>query len=186
MKTRQNQIFANAAPLGLFGFAMTTILLNIQNAGFFSLSVMIMSMGVFFGGVAQIIAGILEWRRANGFGALAFISYGSFWLTLIFIWVAPHTGLTSADSASMGWYLTMWGLFTTVLFLCTLKGNTIGKCIFGTLVVLFFLLAMANFMESHLLHTVAGYIGILCGGFAFYEASALILNERFERVVLPL
>lgn len=89
-----------------------------------------MSMGVFFGGIAQIIAGILEWRRANGFGALAFISYGSFWLTLIFIWVAPHTGLTSADPVSMGWYLTMWGLFTTVLFLCTLKGNTIGKCIF--------------------------------------------------------
>ena len=60
MKTRQNQIFANAAPLGLFGFAMTTVLLNIQNAGFFSLSVMIMSMGVFFGGIAQIIAGILD------------------------------------------------------------------------------------------------------------------------------
>lgn len=179
-------VFANPAPLGLFGFAMTTILLNIHNAGFFPLSVMIMSMGIFFGGIAQIIAGILEWKRANTFGSLAFISFGSFWLTLVFIWAAPKAGLPAADALSMGCYLALWGLFTAVLFIGTLKGNTIGKLIFGSLTLLFFLLAAANFTGSHAIHTIAGYEGIACGFFAFYEAAGLVLNEKFGRVVLPL
>jgi len=186
MDIEKNQVFANAMPLGLSGFAMTTILLNIHNIGFFPINVMIMSMGIFFGGIAQIIAGILEWRRGNSFGSLAFISYGSFWLTLVFIWVAPSAGLEAADPVSMGSYLAMWGIFTTALFLCTLKGNTIGKLIFGSLVILFFLLAASTFMGSKTVHTVAGYVGIICGSFAFYEAVGLILNERYGRTVLPL
>ena len=178
--------FANPAPLGLFGFAMTTILLNIHNAGFFPLNVMIMGMGVFFGGIAQLIAGIFEWKRANTFGSLAFISYGSFWLSLVFIWASPKAGLTAADPFSMGFYLALWGLFTAVLFIGTLKGNTIGKLIFGSLTLLFFLLAAANFTGSHTIHTIAGYEGILCGFFAFYEAAGLVLNEKYGRIVLPL
>ena len=173
-------------PLGLFGFAMTTILLNIHNAGFFPLSVMIMSMGIFYGGIAQIIAGIMEWKKGNTFGTIAFISYGSFWLTLVFIWAAPHAGLDAADPVSMGWYLTMWGIFTAVLFIGTLAGNTIGKLIFGSLVILFGLLAAANFTGNHDIHTIAGYVGILCGSFAFYEAAAIIINTKHNKKILPL
>ncbi len=177
---------ANPAPLGLAGFAMTTILLNIHNAGFYELNVMIMAMGVFYGGIAQIIAGIMEYRQGNTFGTLAFTSYGSFWLTLVFIWVMPKLGLPAADPFSMGCYLGMWGLFTLALFCGTLKGKTIGKLVFGSLVILFFLLAAANFTGSHTLHTLAGFEGILCGGFAFYEAAALVINEKSGRQVLPL
>ena len=177
---------ANPAPLGLAGFALTTILLNLHNAGFYELNVMIMGMGVFYGGLAQLIAGVMEFRRGNSFGTVAFVSYGSFWLSLVFIWAMPHAGLPKADAVSMGWYLALWGLFTFALFCGALKGATIGKLVFGSLTILFFLLAMANFTGSQAIHTLAGFEGILCGGFALYEACALVINEKHSKQVLPL
>ncbi|ACZ09825.1 Inner membrane protein yaaH [Sebaldella termitidis] len=177
---------ANPAPLGLFGFAMTTILLNIHNAGFYPLSVMIMGMGIFYGGAAQLIAGSMEWKKGNTFGAVAFTSYGAFWLSLVFIWAGPVLKLPAADTVSMGFYLGLWGIFTTALFIGTLKGNTIGKLVFGSLAVLFFLLAAANFSGSEAIHKIAGFEGILCGSFAFYEAAAIVINGKFGRNLLPL
>ena len=177
---------ANPAPLGLFGFAMTTILLNLHNAGFFPLNTMIMAMGIFFGGIAQMAAGVMEFKRGNTFGTLAFIAYGSFWLTLVLIWDGPLLGLPATDAAGLGSYLTLWGIFSVVMFIGTLKGPMIGKLVFGSLVILFALLAAATFTGNHTLHIVAGYEGVLCGSFAFYEASALVLNERYGRMVLPL
>jgi len=177
---------ANPAPLGLAGFALTTILLNIHNAGFYELNVMIMGMGVFYGGIAQIIAGIMEYRQGNTFGTVAFVSYGSFWLSLVFIWAMPGLGLPAASATSMGWYLTLWGLFTFILFFGTLNGKTIGKLVFGSLTILFFLLALANFTGSHAIHTFAGFEGIVCGSLALYEAAALVINEKKGKEVLPL
>jgi succinate-acetate transporter protein len=186
MTTVSQTSSANPAPLGLAGFAMTTILLNIHNAGFYELSVMIMAMGVFYGGIAQLIAGIMEYRQGNTFGTIAFISYGSFWLSLVFIWIMPKLGLPAADAVSMGWYLALWGFFTFILFIGTLHGKTIGKLVFGSLTILFFLLALANFTGSHAIHTLAGYEGIACGSFALYEAAALVINEKSGKQVLPL
>src|SRR3990172_11054984 len=80
---------ANPAPLGLMGFGLTTILLNIHNAGFYELNSMILAIGIFYGGIAQLIAGIMEWKKNNTFGTLAFSSYGAFWLTLVGIWLIP-------------------------------------------------------------------------------------------------
>jgi succinate-acetate transporter protein len=177
---------ANPAPLGLFGFAMTTILLNIHNAGFYPLSVMIMGMGIFYGGAAQLIAGSMEWKKGNTFGAVAFTSYGAFWLSLVFIWAGPVLKLPATDNISMGFYLGLWGLFTTALFIGTLKGNTIGKLVFGSLAVLFFLLSAANFTGSEIIHKIAGFEGILCGFFAFYEAAAIVINGKFGRNLFPL
>lgn len=177
---------ANSAPLGLFGFGMTTILLNIHNAGFFELNAMIMGMGIFFGGIQQVIAGIMEWKKGNMFAMGAFTSYGFFWLSLVALWLLPFMGVTKPDGTSMGFYLSMWGVFTLVFFIGTLKGNTIGKLIFGSLVVLFALLSVASFTGNESIHTFAGYEGIICGSFAFYEAAALIINEKFGKSVLPL
>ena len=116
---------ANPAPLGLFGFGMTTILLNIHNAGFFELNAMIMGMGIFFGGLQQVIAGIMEWKKGNIFAMSAFTSYGFFWISLVALWLLPLAGVTKPDGASMGCYLGLWGLFTFALFIGTLNGNTI-------------------------------------------------------------
>ncbi|MCD9855055.1 acetate uptake transporter [Epilithonimonas sp. JDS] len=177
---------ANPAPLGLFGFGMTTILLNIHNAGFFELNAMIMGMGIFFGGLQQVIAGIMEWKKGNIFAMSAFTSYGFFWISLVTLWLLPLIGVAKPDGNSMGCYLGMWGLFTFALFIGTLKGNTIGKLIFGSLVLLFALLSAASFTGNENIHTIAGYEGILCGSFAFYEAAALVINEKLGRKVLPL
>ncbi len=86
----------------------------------------------------------------------------------------------------MGCYLALWGLFTFALFIGTLKGKTIGKLVFGSLTILFALLALANFTGSHTIHTIAGFEGIVCGCLALYEAAAIVINEKFGRAVLPL
>ena len=170
---------ANPRPLGLFGFAMTTVLLNIHNAGFFPVNSMIMGMGVFFGGGAQFVAGVMEWKKGNNFGSIAFMSYGAFWLTLVFTWLAP-------DGNAMGCYLGMWGLFTLINFLQTLKGNLVGKLLFGSLTLLFLLLAAGNFTGSQSILHFAGWTGIICGFIAFYEASAIMINQKYEKAILPL
>src|SRR5882757_4432936 len=89
---------ANPAPLGLFGFGMTTVLLNIHNAGFYEMNSMILAMGLFYGGMAQVIAGILEYKKNNTFGMTAFISYGFFWLTLVALILLPKWNLIAAPS----------------------------------------------------------------------------------------
>ena len=106
---------ANPAPLGLMGFGMTTVLLNIHNAGFFPVTGMILAMGLFYGGIAQVIAGILEFKKGNTFGLTAFTSYGLFWMTLVALWLFPDMGTSkgiATSEAYMGWYLFMWGVFT--------------------------------------------------------------------------
>ena len=177
---------ANPGPLGLFGFAMTTVLLNIHNAGFFPVNSMIMGMGVFFGGGAQFVAGVMEWKKGNNFGSIAFMSYGAFWLSLVFTWLAPMFGVEKADGNSMGCYLGMWGFFSLINFLQTLKGSLVGKLLFGSLTLLFFLLAAANFTGDEAILNFAGWTGIICGFIAFYEASAIMINQKYEKTILPL
>jgi len=182
----QSSNIANPAPLGLLGFGMTTILLNIHNAGFTPLSIVILAMGLAVGGVAQIIAGFMEFKKDNTFGATAFTAYGFFWLSLILIWVQPFPNIAAADPLSMGWYLSLWGIFSFFMFICTFKHNRATQVVFGSLVALFFLLAAANFTGSHQIHTFAGYVGIFCGSSALYNAMGQILNLEFGKKVLPL
>ncbi|NDV21287.1 acetate uptake transporter [Desulfovibrio sp. JC022] len=178
---------ANPAPLGLMGFGMTTILLNIHNAGFFPISSMILAMGIFYGGIAQIIAGIMEFKKGNTFGTTAFTSYGLFWLTLVALIVMPKMGIADpTPHAYMGWYLLMWGLFTMFMFLGTLKSNKVLQFIFFSLTVLFFLLAVRDFSGSHFIGTIAGWEGIICGASACYLAMAEVINEQYGRTVLPI
>ncbi len=180
-------ITSNPAPLGLMGFGMTTVLLNIHNAGFYGLDSMILGMGIFYGGIAQIIAGIMEWKKGNTFASTAFISYGSFWLTLVALLVIPKIGwMESPTDASWAAYLIMWGIFTGVLFIGTLKLNRALQFIFASLTVLFFLLALGHITGTAMLRTIAGYEGIICGLSAIYAALAQVLNEVYGRTVLPL
>ena len=178
---------ANPAPLGLMGFGMTTVLLNLHNAGFFALGSMILAMGIFYGGLAQIIAGIQEWKKNNTFGATAFTSYGFFWLTLVALLILPKMGLADATSkGAMAAYLFMWGLFTAVMFVGTLKANRALQFVFGSLAILFFLLALGDATGNGTITTIAGYEGIICGFSAIYAALAQVLNEMYKRTVLPL
>lgn len=178
---------ANPAPLGLLGFGMTTILLNIHNAAFFPLNAMILTMGIFYGGLAQIIAGTMEWKKNNTFGTTAFISYGVFWLSLVGLIIMPKLGLgEAATGQAMAAYLFMWGLFTFVMFVGTLKMNRAMQFVFGSLAVLFFLLALGDFTGVETITKVAGYEGIICGFSAMYTGLAQVLNEIYGKIILPL
>jgi len=177
--------FANPAPLGLMGFGMTTVLLNLSNLGLFGMSSMILAMGIFYGGIAQIIAGVMEFRKGNTFGTIAFTSYGSFWLTLVFLILYPIGNAEFApDNAGMAAYLFMWGLFTFIMFFGTLKANRALQTVFLSLAILFFLLAAARAFPGLLI--IAGAEGVLCGFSAFYLSLAEVLNEAHGRVILPI
>jgi succinate-acetate transporter protein len=178
----------NPAPLGLLGFGMTTVLLNLHNAGFYELNSMILAMGICYGGLAQIIAGIMEWKKGNTFATTAFVSYGLFWLSLVTLIVLAKLdwGAPSNDTA-MAAYLAMWGLFTAVMFLGTLRLNRALQVVFSTLTILFFMLAIGDYTNaSEGFKHATGYEGIFCGFSAIYAGLAQVLNELYGRTVLPL
>ena len=183
--SEKESILANPAPLGLMGFGMTTILLNLVNVGLFGINSIIVAMGIFYGGAAQIIAGVMEFRKGNTFGTLAFTSYGLFWLTLVFIIISTvERPAVTPDNAAWAAYLFIWGLFTLIMFFGTLRTNRALQTVFLSLAVLFFLLTAAHFIPQ--LQLIAGIEGVFCGFSAFYLSLAEVLNEAHNHVVLPI
>ena len=152
-----NTKLANPAPLGLMGFGMTTILLNLHNVGY---------------------SGLLEYKKGNTFGLTAFTSYGSFWLTLVAILLMPKLGLTDAPNAQfLGVYLGLWGVFTLFMFFGTLKGARVLQFVFFSLTVLFALLAIGNIAGNAAIIHFAGWIGLICGASAIYLAMGEVLRS---------
>jgi succinate-acetate transporter protein len=193
---RVSEKLANPAPLGLLGFGLTTVLLNLHNAGFFPLDTMILAMGLAYGGLAQVIVGIMEYKKGNTFGTVAFTSYGLFWWSLVLLLVLPKTslftGLSAPTETAMAAYFFMWGLFTFVMFFGTLKTNRALQFVFMSLAILFFLLTArdltvnATIIGDLTIGTIAGYEGIICGLSAVYLAFAEVLNETYRKTVLPI
>ncbi len=178
---------ANPAPLGLMGFGMTTVLLNLHNAGLYSLGTMILAMGIFYGGISQVIAAIMEFKKNNTFGLTAFGSFGLFWFTLAFLIIMPAMGWGNApETPAMVAYLVMWGIFTGVMFIGTLKLNRALQVVFASLTILFFLLAIGDGTGSVVVTRIAGIEGIFCGLSAIYAALAQVLNSVYGRTVAPL
>ena len=186
MSAETTKKIANPGPLGLLGFGMTTVLLNLHNAGLLPLSIAIVAMGIALGGLAQIIAGIRELCQGNTFGGTAFTAYGLFWWSLVLIWINPFKGVEAASKVAMGYYLLLWGIFTLFMFIGTLKHNRATQVVFGSLTVLFFLLAIGDFTGNHGITIAAGYVGIFCGLSAFYSAMGQILNAEYGKTILPL
>lgn len=193
---------SNPAPLGLLGFGITTVLLNfVHNAQLRDLDAMILAMGLAYGGLAQIVAGIMEYKNGNTFGTVAFTSYGLFWWSFVALNVLPKIGFfldgriyTVSPEAMMAYFL-MWGIFTLCMFFGTLKKNRALQAIFFTLTILFFLLAMRfgtlaytsmTASDLEMFTRVIGFEGIICGLSAFYLAIAEVLNETYGKTVLPI
>lgn len=182
---------ANPAPLGLLGFGMTTVLLNIHNSGLYPLGSMILAMGLVYGGLAQVIAGIMEFKKGNTFGTLAFTSYGLFWWSLVILLLLPNFTLLSPAATiptneAMAAYFFMWGMFTLLMFFGTLKANRAIQFVFASLVVLFFLLTAVRLTGNSDLLTITGIEGIICGASAIYTGIAEVLNEVYGRTILSL
>ena len=186
-QTMNKVLIANPAPLGLMGFGMTTVLLNLHNTGLFGLGSMILAMGIFYGGLAQVLAGVMEWKNGNTFGTLAFTSFGFFWLSLAALIILPLIGITTGnDSSAMASYLFMWGIFTALMFFGTLRTNVATMFVFASLAILFLLLGLGDMTGNTDITHLAGWEGLVVGFAAMYTAIALVLNESFGRTVLPI
>jgi succinate-acetate transporter protein len=183
-----NDKLANPAPLGLLAFGMTTVLLNLHNAGFYPLDSMILAMGFAYGGIAQIIVGVMEFRKGNTFGTVAFTSYGLFWWSLVVLLLLPKSslGVESPTTSALAAYFFIWGLFTLVMFFGTLNTNRLLQTVFMSLAILFFLLTARELTGSVLIATLTGYEGIICGLSAVYLGLAEVVNEANGKVVLPI
>jgi succinate-acetate transporter protein len=188
---------ANPAPLGLLGFGMTTVLLNfVHNLQLGPADAMILGMGIAYGGLAQIIAGVLEFRKGNTFGTVAFTSYGLFWESFVLLNLMPKIfGVSIPSNEALAAYFFMWGLFTFVMFFGTLKTNRVLQIVFATLALLFFLLAIKSALLAYTSMTandlemftrIIGFEGIITGFSAFYLALAEVLNESHGKTVLPI
>ncbi len=177
---------ANPAPLGLCAFGMTTILLSIHNAGITALSSPIVAMAFFYGGLAQLIVGLMEWKKNNTFGMVTFGSFGLFWISFGAILVLPVTGLAKAPTPlDLAAFLAVWGILIIGLFICSLKMHRLLQVTLAAVVLLVVLLVAANLTGDHTIHTLAGITGIVAGGLALYMGIGAVINEIFGSRVLP-
>jgi succinate-acetate transporter protein len=181
-----NKELANPAALGLGGFALTTFILNIVNAGLIpaeSLG-MVLPMGIFYGGLAQFCAGMWEVRAGNTFGATAFSSYGAFWMGFAVMEILVETGTFSPiPPAGIAVFLIAWGIFTGYMTFGAIKVSMAVTVVFVTLTILFFLLAIGVFVP--IVHKIAGWEGVFCALSAWYASLAVILESTYGRPILP-
>ncbi|HJY82318.1 MAG TPA: acetate uptake transporter [Candidatus Binatia bacterium] len=178
---------ANPAALGLGGFALTTFVLNVHNAGIIDIGAAL-PLGLFYGGLAQLVAGFLEFRTGNTFGMTAFCSYGAFWIALASMVIMQMNKWIPAE-ASKGWLLTTlvaWTVFTFVLWIGSFKHNKALIWVFTTLLILFILLDINVWKPDLHIGKIAGWEGIFCAGTAWYLMAAIILNDSYGRTVLPI
>jgi succinate-acetate transporter protein len=177
---------ANPTPLGLISFGLTTVLLSFANAGFFPPEAAILAMAFFLGGIAQSIAGIMEFFRGNTFGCAAFTAFGAFWLSLFGILVFPTFGIGVTENTNvLGAWIGLWGLYAFLLLLGIFKGGRVLSFVFVTLVIVFFSLSAFYFTGVSAIQIFAGYLGIICGGSAFYLGVAIVLDETAGKKILP-
>ncbi len=177
--------FANPAPLGLIAFASTTWLLSLVNAGLIAKEGMplVLGMALAFGGGAQVLAGLLSFIRGNTFATVAFIGYGSFWLSFV---AYAHEFGGGAPAVFVGWYLLVWGGFTLYMWVASFRHNTALQLVFLTLWVTFFLLAAGDLQGSATAHKLGGYLGLVCAVLAAYLSAAEVINADYGRTVLPI
>jgi uncharacterized protein len=183
------RMIADPAPLGLGAFALTTFLLSLFNAGLLPAAgePIVFGVALAYGGVAQVLAGMWEFRKGNVFGATAFTSYGAFWISFwafVTFYSADIPDATDRGTA-VGWYLIGWGLFTVVMWVASLRTTTALALLFTLLAVTFFLLGSGDAAHIDGLTTVGGYLGLVTAAVAWYACLAGVSASTFGRTVLP-
>jgi succinate-acetate transporter protein len=181
-------ITAGAGALGLLGYGMPGVLISLANAGMIQAGSMIIAMAIFMGGFAMFTAGLMEWKKGNTYGMAAYSSYGLFWFSYAALLLLPALGLAkdTGGAGAMAAYLALWGLFTLILFIGSLKMSRALQFVLGTLALVFFLEAAGAATGTGMFTVVAGYIGIISGLAAIYTALAPVLNDIYGKTVAPL
>lgn len=184
---------ADPAPLGLLGFGFTTLMLSLVNAGAFKVTegaALVLSLALFYGGGAQLLAGMWEFRRGNTLGASAFSSYGAFWI-VIWYWFNHYNA--AATSNAVGWFFLGWAIVTLVFTVASLKTTHALTAVLGFLTLTFLFLAFGqwqakgpfNPLNDPSLTKVGGWLGVVTGLLAWYLAAAVVVNATHKRDVLP-
>jgi succinate-acetate transporter protein len=185
--TQVAETICNPAPLGLAAFGMTTLVLNAFNSGVVDKASegLVWPLGLFFGGIAQFAAGMWEAKKNNTFGFTAFSSFGAFWLFLALTKILQNTGtIEKVQPEGSSLFLVAWGIFTAYMFVGTIKISRALQAVFGTLTILFFLLAIGA--HDGTWEKIAGWEGMVCAGTALYASFAMIVNETWGGQILPL
>jgi len=178
---------SNPTPLGLFGFAVTTILLSLCNLGILDLSMVIIAVAIMLGGFAEIIAGLYELKFGNTFAGTVFAAFGLFWLSLVLILLLPQIGgVIAADPVTIGVYLLIFGIFSLLLFINTLKSILTFKILMFLVTLLFLFLAVAYIIGSALFMTLGGIVGVLAGIVGIYISIGMIINGDWQKEVCKL
>ncbi len=181
--SKSEPLWGNPGALGLFAFGFTTLLLQLFNLGLIDATLPLV-FGIFWGGLAQVIAGIIDGKRGDTFGLTAFLSYGVFWISLAMAFVFSWSGLVKLDDAGLGWVMVMWGVFTLLMAIGTFKMTYVHIIVFVSLTILFFLLAGHFFWGWS--PKIAGYLGLITGLSAVYGGAAVVLNSKYGKTVCPM
>jgi succinate-acetate transporter protein len=181
-----NDNTANPAPLGLCAFGMTTILLSLHNAGLTPLGSPILAMAIFYGGIAQVIVGIMEWKKNNTFGMVTFGSFGFFWISFATLLILPALGLAKAPMpVELAAFLSVWGIFAAGLFICSLKMHRVLQITLMAVVLLVILLVTAQLTGNALILNLGGLVGLVAGGLALYMGMGQVINEVYGNRIFP-
>jgi len=179
---------ANPTPLGFTGLGLSAVLLSLSYIGLYPVDSMIVSMAIFLGGFAQVFAGLMAWKKGSVFGGTAFCAFGLFWFSLAGLILMPAIGwIAGPEPIALAAYLFLWGVYTFVMLLATLKlGSKAITFIFVTLFLLFILLAIVNATGNAGLLVISGYVGLIMGLGALYTALGIVLNDAYGRTVVPI
>ncbi|SDP73093.1 acetate uptake transporter [Desulforhopalus singaporensis] len=173
----------NPAVVGLAGFGLTTLLLQLHNLGFCGVGP-ILACGLIFGGTAQLMAGLQEFKAGNNFGYSAFCSYGAFWIALCIILLFNKFDIYKSSGTDIGCFLIAWTLYTAILWVAALRIHGAMASTFTLLLAGFILLDLAHFGYPAMTK-VAAYVLILCALNAWYMMAHVIFNDVFGKDVLP-
>ena len=178
---------ANPAPLGLAGFALTTFMLSLVNAGLISAKAepIVFGLALAYGGIAQFAAGMWEFRKGNTFGATAFTSYGAFWVSFWALSVFYAGKITEDAGLAVGWYLLSWGIFTTLMLIASFRTTAGLVLLFALLAATYYVLGIAKIGGSAGLGHFGGWLGIITAIVAWYCALAGVVSSTFGRELLP-
>jgi succinate-acetate transporter protein len=179
---------ANPAPLGLAAFALTTFVLSMFNAGLVSAGgePVVFGLALAYGGLAQVLAGMWEFRTGNTFGATAFTSYGAFWLSFWAFVQFFEKGVSEKDAGhAVGLYLIAWGIFTAYMFIASLRTTAAISLVFILLAITFIVLGIGNSGGNTSIVKLGGWIGLATAVAAWYASFAEVTNATFKRIVLP-
>src|SRR6476660_3447121 len=188
LASEQVRLIADPAPLGLAAFALTTFLLSMANAGFMPASAepIVFGVALAYGGIAQMLAGMWEFRKGNVFGATAFTSYGAFWLSFwAYVTFYAKEVPAASHGQAAGWFLMAWAIFTTLMVIASLRTTAVLAGLFAVLNVAFYLLSFGALAANPDLTKVGGIVGLVAAAVAWYLCLAGVMASTFGRAILP-